>query len=372
MTMNIRSKSDRTGFKKMILIDPRHVRITAANDPESRMVVQDILHQQRHHSGGDESDRKESRAHAMQSRIETLDAEMEQILTDKNLNDEDKLRRYLETLRKHIMSVKQFDAIVQEPVPVRIVNRHWDDNDEKLKGVDDSDDDEDYGEESIDTSSKRKLSPSATMKSPKKTKIGKTIRAASLPTQTNLETLVKAPVVDQQALPVIQSKPSTSSVPDSSSILKPTKLQIPLVSTIEQQQLTDIKDAPRKAVRTDYGTRIVKWAEAPRLPTYGIIDILDSFPVKKRTEAKNILQYLESRALAGDKFLNWNKRTGELLIDDKQIPGSNILESMHIFFGNNARPKNYIPEGHLEFDKLIRKKESLIPSEHSNPEWLRY
>lgn len=81
---------------------------------------------------------------------------------------------------------------------------------------------------------------------------------------------------------------------------------------------------------------------------------------------------MESRSF-GNNFLNWNKGTGELIIDNKPIPGSNIVESLHVFFKNKAKPKDYIPQGHPQFDRLIRKVPALVPHDHtSDPEWLKY
>jgi hypothetical protein len=94
-------KRAKEGFRKMFLIDPKHVTVKEQND--------------------NETEQKSSDVQAMQSRLGALDEEMQQILEDRQLSDDAKLRRYLETLRRHIINTKTLDRLVQpSPVPVRI------------------------------------------------------------------------------------------------------------------------------------------------------------------------------------------------------------------------------------------------------------
>ena len=83
------------GFKKMYLIDPKHVKL----------------------------DKPEVEQSTLERRINDLDLEMTKISKDDTIGDEEKLRLYLETLRKHIMGTKQFERLSREPVPVTVVDK---------------------------------------------------------------------------------------------------------------------------------------------------------------------------------------------------------------------------------------------------------
>jgi hypothetical protein len=79
-------RTTESGFRKMYLIDPKHV---VTQSPSTVQAIQD--------------------------RISMLDQEMERILNDRTLSDDTKLQKYLETLRRHIMSTRQLDRIVVQP-----------------------------------------------------------------------------------------------------------------------------------------------------------------------------------------------------------------------------------------------------------------
>jgi len=108
-----------SGIKKMYLIDPKHVRVEHDDNdvtPEQRTEVMMASMP----SGTSTSSLQQHQS--LQQRITQLDTQMKRILNDRSIGDGEKLRRYLETLRKHIIGSKQLERLVREPIPVTIID----------------------------------------------------------------------------------------------------------------------------------------------------------------------------------------------------------------------------------------------------------
>src|SRR5882757_6840942 len=106
------------GIRKMYLIDPKHLRVDDARSDMPRTEVEIPQFETSAASSSLLSQQQQS----LQRRITSLDVDMDRILNDRSLGDDEKLRRYLETLRKHIIGSKQLERLVREPMPVTIID----------------------------------------------------------------------------------------------------------------------------------------------------------------------------------------------------------------------------------------------------------
>jgi len=108
-----------SGFKKMYLVDPKRFH-TSLPFQDERALISGMSHPT-----------PLDQMTPLRQRITHLDHEMDQILRDKTKTDEDKLRQYLETLRKHILSRKRLDQFLHQPLPVRIIEEKPEEEEEK-------------------------------------------------------------------------------------------------------------------------------------------------------------------------------------------------------------------------------------------------
>jgi hypothetical protein len=118
------------GFRKMYLIDPRCVvpatSVVGAGSMSSEKkngasllsaaaaATDSSLH--------DAAGENRSAEATLKERLSKLDEEMERIIRNRVLTDEEKLHRYLETLRRYIVSSRQLSRIVDSPLAVKVIS----------------------------------------------------------------------------------------------------------------------------------------------------------------------------------------------------------------------------------------------------------
>jgi len=113
-----------SGAKKMYLIDPRHV----------------VQQQQ---PGAQQAAPLPSEQRMLQERLSNFDRQMGEVLNDAALGDEEKLRRYLEILRKQILSTRYLDRLLGSSRSSNVDHRAaaTDGGDEE-RGLEEGDEDE--------------------------------------------------------------------------------------------------------------------------------------------------------------------------------------------------------------------------------------
>jgi len=337
---NVNSKP---AFKKMYLIDPKHISSPSPNNNSFPLIS----------SSGDQM-RPETLA--LQDRVSKLDKEMELILSDRNLSDEDKLRQYLETLRKHIMSVKHLNQALQQPIPVRIITENNIHNNGNMTEWEEE-------EEVIPQQKTQIIKQKPTKRKLTKKSIGK-LRVNSDPFQT-----------PQQEVFGVQSqrKRSNTSVDDLLSFDSTNRSSKEKKSSLQKMLSKPIVSS----VVSPYG----------ETKNYSINQIMKEIPKDHPNydDVKDILNNMK-RYSFHQKDVGWDPQNGELLYEGRPLRDTNIIAAMKYRYGigeDNSDSEDISQGLHL-FQKILdsgpdihdeNKINSFFPSkavQSGNGRWLRY
>jgi hypothetical protein len=259
---------------------------------------------------------------SVRERLGKLDLEMERVLHDQSLDDEEKLYRYLRTLREHIMSTRRMERLIGEPLPVRIT------------------DDNTNGKASKEMKIRKKKKDD----SPKHTSLlGDILSTAS---------------------PVIPKSPSSDMTPHSSSSATPMKMVTTPVQKddFSEDEEEDDDERYQSMIEAPTGGQVVERLISPATTydtattesTFTRDNLIRQMPQRKMQDTQALLDTM-LKSTFGGKYLGWNEISGDLIIDGKTLRGSNIVDHLRLLLRNQNRPRDQ-PHGYDQFLRLVQQK----------------
>ncbi|HUR98252.1 MAG TPA: hypothetical protein VMZ26_09340 [Pyrinomonadaceae bacterium] len=244
-----------------------------------------------------------SEVRGVQSRVKRLDAEMEDILNRVNVDVSEKLRLYLETLRKYIMSTQRLNRLVEPGVLPPIVIR-------------------DVQQQQSETSPPP---PLPALQPPIITAAATTEGKKTKTTKTDV---VPAKQTPQKQQPLVE--PSTSSQADVPS-LSTTTTHKTSSNIDEEDEEIELAATSATPARLPAGHPIERYAPYEDIK-YSMHNIMRQFPGKVRAEAvADVLDTVRKGTIGNNDRITWDESTGQISVNGETIPESNIVELMHHF-----------------------------------------
>jgi len=396
------AKQPASGFRRMYLVDPRYVRPSttsttgAAGSGEASMMMPQLE---------PVAPPIPSQERMLERRRTTFEREMQEVIEDPRLNEEEKLRRFLEILRRHILTTRQLDrALGERAQPPRPV-QYTDEEDATATTTTNGSilsDDPAIASTSAQSPVRRRATPTA-----------KTPPASVLPTAPAVKTppaaapIVKAPPaalpmdVDIAAAALPQPLPPApvSAKPTAATAAFPLLAKPPSKSTTAQAQL-EAAQAAEKAM-SDFMAQAVASKPASASAAAAAMEEEDDAPVDRsgvsaneegeyniphkvrkdgqssydnklephdehninanippsRTAQLDRLLDRLKRETKLDRRFEWDKASGEITVGGRTIKGSNLTTLLQRLYvtTSDAKNKDMPPIGWKAFSDYLQR-----------------